>query len=179
MSGCCCYSLPYCILTASVRFLLFQLLTAPSYFSPLTHISHYSGGFSKASFVSADSAEDVDINDPDFWRKAVGLSEIPLGADDEAAMFEDGGGRKRRQIKVYGGEEFDDENFPENPHETKKERKERLGKEKKEKDIADKKEKEREAKEKKEKEVSEKKEKGRQLKEKKEKEKEERMKLGK
>jgi hypothetical protein len=117
--------------------------------------------------VSADSAEDVDINDPDFWRKAVGLSEIPLGADDEAAMFED------------GGEEFDDENFPENPHETKKERKERLGKEKKEKDIADKKEKEREAKEKKEKEVSEKKEKGRQLKEKKEKEKEERMKLGK
>lgn len=128
--------------------------------------------------MSADSAEDVDINDPDFWRKAVGLSEIPLGADDEAAMFEDGGGRKRRQIKVYGGEEFDDENFPENPHETKKERKERLGKEKKEKDVADKKEKEREAKEKKEKEVSEKKEKGRQLKEKKEKEKEERMKLG-
>jgi hypothetical protein len=82
-------------------------------------------------------------------------------------------------LKVYGGEEFDDENFPENPHETKKERKERLGKEKREKDLADKKEKEREAKEKKERESNEKKEKGRLIKEKKEKEKEERMKLGK
>ena len=80
--------------------------------------------------------------------------------------------------QVYGGEEFDDENFPENPHETKKERKERLGKEKREKDLADKKEKEREAKEKKERESNEKKEKGRLIKEKKEKEKEERLKLG-
>lgn len=32
------------------------------------------GTFSKASFVSTDTNEDVDINDPDFWKKAVGLS---------------------------------------------------------------------------------------------------------
>ena len=81
-------------------------------------------------------------------------------------------------VQVYGGEEFDDENFPENLHETKKERKERLSKEKKEKDIADKKEKERETKEKKDKEINEKKEKMRLLKEKKDKEREEKLKQG-
>lgn len=32
------------------------------------------GSFSKASFVSKDEKEDVDINDPDFWQKAVGLT---------------------------------------------------------------------------------------------------------
>lgn len=33
------------------------------------------GSFSKASFVSADETEDVDINDPEFWRKAIGLED--------------------------------------------------------------------------------------------------------
>jgi hypothetical protein len=32
------------------------------------------GSFSKASFVSKDEKEDVDINDPDFWQKAIGLT---------------------------------------------------------------------------------------------------------
>lgn len=31
--------------------------------------------FSKASFVSATTSDDVDLDDPDFWKKAVGLSE--------------------------------------------------------------------------------------------------------
>jgi hypothetical protein len=137
-------------------------------------ISSSLGGFSKASFVSADQNEDVDINDPDFWKKAIGLTEMHGG--DEDLLFEDGVGRTRRQIKVYGGEEFDDEHFPDS-NETKKERKERMEKEKKEKDLSEKKEKAREGKEKKERELSERKEKVKLLKEKKEKEREDKVKV--
>jgi chromodomain-helicase-DNA-binding protein 7 len=39
--------------------------------------------FSKASFVSTDHNEDIDINDPDFWKKAVGLSEPKLDSEDQ------------------------------------------------------------------------------------------------
>lgn len=43
------------------------------------------GSFSKASFVSADEKEDVDINDPDFWKKAIGLNENTIGILDDPA----------------------------------------------------------------------------------------------
>ncbi len=35
-----------------------------------------SSSFSKASFISADNSSSVDIDDPDFWKKAVGLTEL-------------------------------------------------------------------------------------------------------
>lgn len=61
------------------------------------------GSFSKASFVAntEDGAKDVDLDDPDFWAKAIGLEvpdEIP---DDIAAMLDDGVKRSRKQVQVY------------------------------------------------------------------------------
>jgi hypothetical protein len=62
------------------------------------------GSFSKASFVAStdDGAKDVDLDDPDFWSKAVGLDappdEIP---DDIAAMIDDGVKRSRKQVEQY------------------------------------------------------------------------------
>ena len=38
-------------------------------------MSQLSTSFSKASFVAKDQAEEVDLDDPDFWKKAIGLVE--------------------------------------------------------------------------------------------------------
>jgi chromodomain-helicase-DNA-binding protein 7 len=63
------------------------------------------GSFSKASFVSADAKEDVDINDPDFWKKAIGLTETPGGVLYEAAVVEElPQVRVRKQVKGYNDE---------------------------------------------------------------------------
>ena len=73
---------------------------------PNASISSSLGSFSKASFVSADEKESVDINDPDFWRKAVGLDEKSgglldePGKEDEVLPFQ----RVRKQTKNYGDE---------------------------------------------------------------------------
>ena len=56
------------------------------------------GNFSKASFVSADQKEDVDINDPDFWRKAVGLTELIQAGEEEIVDLPQQ--RKRKQTQV-------------------------------------------------------------------------------
>lgn len=62
------------------------------------------GSFSKASFVAStdDGTKDVDLDDPDFWSKAVGLdtppAEIP---EDIAAMIDDGVKRSRKQVEQY------------------------------------------------------------------------------
>lgn len=61
------------------------------------------GSFSKASFVAnTDEGEkDVDLDDPDFWSKAVGL-EVPADTPEEvAAMLDDGVKRNRKQVQVY------------------------------------------------------------------------------
>ncbi|GKY90687.1 hypothetical protein MPSEU_000042100 [Mayamaea pseudoterrestris] len=61
------------------------------------------GSFSKASFVaSTDEGEkDVDLDDPDFWSKAIGL-EVPLETpEDIAQMIDDGVKRSRKQVQVY------------------------------------------------------------------------------
>jgi chromodomain-helicase-DNA-binding protein 6 len=61
------------------------------------------GSFSKASFVAnTDEGEkDVDLDDPDFWSKAVGL-EAPVEMSEEvAAMIDDGVKRSRKQVQVY------------------------------------------------------------------------------
>jgi hypothetical protein len=62
------------------------------------------GSFSKASFVATtDSGEkDVDLDDPDFWSKAIGLEAPPEEPPEEiAAMLDDGVKRNRRQVQVY------------------------------------------------------------------------------
>mmetsp|Transcript_14219 Transcript_14219/g.29472 ORF Transcript_14219/g.29472 Transcript_14219/m.29472 type:complete len:2502 (-) Transcript_14219:1540-9045(-) len=61
------------------------------------------GSFSKASFVTEtdDGAKDVDLDDPDFWSKAVGL-DTPVETPEEiAAMIDDGVKRSRKQVEVY------------------------------------------------------------------------------
>lgn len=54
--------------------------------------------FSKASFVSAATADDVDIDDPDFWKKAVGLDEPDL-IDENLLMP---AMRKRTRVTRFG-----------------------------------------------------------------------------
>jgi SNF2 family DNA or RNA helicase len=69
----------------------------------LSSVTSTLGNFSKASFVSADEKEDVDINDPDFWKKAIGLKEDNAGElaehdEDEILPLQ----RIRKQTKSYG-----------------------------------------------------------------------------
>lgn len=64
-------------------------------------LSNTLGGFSKASFVSADEKEDVDINDPDFWKKAIGFSE-PSPIVEDPFVKDLPQQRKRKQTQVYG-----------------------------------------------------------------------------
>ena len=61
------------------------------------------GSFSKASFVAdtGSGEKDVDLDDPDFWSKAVGL-EVPIDAtEEELQMLDDGVKRSRKQVQVY------------------------------------------------------------------------------
>jgi len=68
-----------------------------------TKVASTLGKFSKASFVSADEKEDVDINDPDFWRKAIGLSENTVGLLDDPPPADETlpQQRVRKQTKAY------------------------------------------------------------------------------
>lgn len=62
------------------------------------------GSFSKASFVANtdDGAKDVDLDDPEFWSKAVGLDAPPEETpEDVAAMIDDGVKRNRKQVQQY------------------------------------------------------------------------------
>jgi superfamily II DNA or RNA helicase len=63
-------------------------------------LSNSLGGFSKASFVSADDQEDVDINDPDFWKKAIGFTEPTIVDDPFVRDLPQQ--RKRKQTQVFG-----------------------------------------------------------------------------
>ncbi|TYZ64026.1 hypothetical protein PybrP1_003545 [[Pythium] brassicae (nom. inval.)] len=54
--------------------------------------------FSKASFVSATTSDDIDIDDPDFWKKAVGLAEPdPAELADDMPLQ-----RKRTRVNRFG-----------------------------------------------------------------------------
>jgi len=65
------------------------------------------GSFSKASFVATGDggAEEVDLDDPDFWEKAVGLDAPPNdpAVDNETTMLLAGleSKRSRKQVQVY------------------------------------------------------------------------------
>lgn len=63
------------------------------------------GSFSKASFV-ADTGEgdgkDVDLDDPDFWSKAVGLEAPPEEMDEDLALIiTDGSKRERKKVAAF------------------------------------------------------------------------------
>ena len=42
----------------------------------ITHQEEKGSTFSKATFQTSDSATDIDINDPDFWKKWAKKAEI-------------------------------------------------------------------------------------------------------
>ena len=66
-----------------------------------TGISSGLGSFSKASFVTADAdGNDVDLDDPDFWAKAVGL-DAPTDSTIDENLLLDGEKRSRKQVQVF------------------------------------------------------------------------------
>lgn len=61
--------------------------------------------FSKASFVSATTSNDVDLDDPDFWKKAVGLTEPDVVESEDLLPQQ----RKRTRVARFGdGGNFSD-----------------------------------------------------------------------
>jgi len=61
------------------------------------------GSFSKASFVTdtGEGEKDVDLDDPDFWSKAVGLDK-PIDTPEELShMIDDGVKRARKQVNQF------------------------------------------------------------------------------
>jgi hypothetical protein len=61
------------------------------------------GSFSKASFVAdtGDGEKDIDLDDPDFWAKAVGLEAPVETPEDVAQMIDDGVKRSRKQVQQF------------------------------------------------------------------------------
>jgi hypothetical protein len=61
------------------------------------------GSFSKASFVTdtGDGEKDVDLDDPDFWSKAVGLDKPTDTPEEISHMIDDGVKRSRRQVEQF------------------------------------------------------------------------------
>lgn len=63
--------------------------------------------FSKASFVAIDNAqEDVDLDSPDFWKKAIGLKE-PTPEEVSGVTLVDG--KRKRKEQKYGFDGVDDD----------------------------------------------------------------------
>lgn len=50
-------------------------------------VEKLSTSFSKASFVAKDQGEEVDLDDPDFWKKAIGLVEQAAPEEEEEVRF--------------------------------------------------------------------------------------------
>jgi len=62
------------------------------------------GSFSKASFVASGDGDgkDVDLDDPEFWSKAVGLEAPPEEMDPTLALIiGDGSKRNRKQVQAF------------------------------------------------------------------------------
>ena len=62
------------------------------------------GSFSKASFVASGDGDgkDVDLDDPEFWSKAVGLEAPPEEVDPTLALIiGDGSKRNRKQVQAF------------------------------------------------------------------------------
>ena len=72
-----------------------------TYGSTNTSISSGLGSFSKASFVTADAdGKDIDLDDPDFWEKAIGLDASIDSHFDENLQLGDGK-RNRKQVQQF------------------------------------------------------------------------------
>ncbi len=64
-------------------------------------ISSSLGSFSKASFVTSGAdGKDVDLDDPDFWTKAIGL-EAPVAVSTNENILQEGEKRSRKQVQVF------------------------------------------------------------------------------
>ena len=63
------------------------------------------GSFSKASFVASTGegdGKDVDLDDPDFWAKAIGFEAPPEDLDPNMALIIEGGSkRSRKQVQAF------------------------------------------------------------------------------
>jgi regulator of protease activity HflC (stomatin/prohibitin superfamily) len=68
-----------------------------------TSLSSGLGSFSKASFVTdtGDGEKDVDLDDPDFWSKAVGLDKPVEIPEEISQMIDDGVKRSRKQVQQF------------------------------------------------------------------------------
>jgi len=71
------------------------------------------GSFSKASFVASTGdggdGRDVDLDDPDFWAKAIGLEAPPEEMDPTMALIiDEGSKRSRKQVEAF--DPFKEEN---------------------------------------------------------------------
>ncbi len=65
-----------------------------------TSISKGLGSFSKASFVTSDAAgNDIDLDDPNFWSKAIGFQAPEETLDENIIMT--GEKRSRKQVQVF------------------------------------------------------------------------------
>ncbi len=65
-----------------------------------TSISKGLGSFSKASFVTSDAdGKDIDLDDPDFWSKAVGLETQEESLHENILLV--GEKRNRKQVQVF------------------------------------------------------------------------------
>lgn len=64
-------------------------------------ISSGLGSFSKASFVAStqEGGEDIDLDDPDFWKKAIGLKEEEKVPEDQNNLQEKK--RNRKQVQQF------------------------------------------------------------------------------
>jgi SNF2 family DNA or RNA helicase len=82
-----------------------------TYGSTSNNMSSGLGSFSKASFVATTGEgedKDIDLDDPDFWKKAVGL-DVPAEVDDETAALVQAYADKKRvrkQIINYGADPY-------------------------------------------------------------------------
>lgn len=113
------------------------------------------GSFSKASFVAdtGSGEKDVDLDDPDFWAKAVGFDAPVETPEEVAAMLDDGVKRSRKQVQVY--DPYADERLEEQRRKEKIAMEKLLEKEEKERERLEKKKKKEAAKEKKKREKEE------------------------
>ena len=68
-----------------------------------SNLSSGLGSFSKASFVTdtGDGEKDVDLDDPDFWSKAVGLDKPVEIPEEISHMIDDGVKRSRKQVQQF------------------------------------------------------------------------------
>ena len=101
-----------------------------TYGKQTNNLSSGLGSFSKASFVTdtGDGEKDVDLDDPDFWSKAVGLDKPTETPEEISHMIDDGVKRSRKQVEQFDpyADVREEERIKEMKFQAAKEEKERL-----------------------------------------------------